>query len=202
MAYKEESYEQFLETLSAQIGRKRKPDSIPQFFDGSMFPDRSLPNQNLNRFKLDTLGPNPQNVYHGNDHPDQDDEDRIHPNNQAHFIRSLSGRNAKWDETPEEDEDISNPQPQPAMSPTARSSHIDDLQDFSPVMKNMRFKGGYSTDAGRFPQNKKTAPISSVGLEPRIEMRNVKREIEETEKKLHELQQQKVKLMRQLTGRL
>jgi len=168
VAYKEESYEQFLETLSAQLSMR----------------------------KLNSLGPNPQNIYHGNDHPDQDDEDRIHPNNQAHFVRSLSDRNARWDETPDDDEEYTQSPVDMSMARTPTRNVPD------PVMKNMRFKGGYSTDAGRFPQNKKTAPISSVGLEPRIEMRNVKREIEETEKKLHELQQQKVKLMRQLTGRL
>lgn len=71
-----------------------------------------------------------------------------------------------------------------------------------PVMKNMRFRGGYSTDVGRMPQNRKNAPTSSVGLEPRIEMRRVKQEIGQSEKQLHNLQKKKVKLMRKITGRL
>ena len=169
MAYKEESYKQFLETLNSQLGSMRR---------------------------LNSLGPNPQNIYHGNDHPDQDDEDRIHPNNQAHFIRSLTGRPAKWDETPEDDEEYQ----QSPMDVSMGRNPERNVPD--PVMKNMRFKGGYSTDMGRYPQNKKQEPTSSVGLEPRVEMIRIKKEIEAKERELHELQQQKVKLMRQLTGRL
>jgi len=170
MAHKEETYEQFLETLSSQLGRMKRLDA--------------------------TLGQTPQSVYHGDDHPDQDEEDDlIRPNNQAHLVRSFSNRRAKWDETPEEEKQ----QQYPVDMSMARNPERN-AADVS--TKNMRFKGGYSTDMGRYPQNRKEEPTSSVGLEPRVEMNRVKKMIKEKETELHELQQKKVQLMRKITGRL
>lgn len=51
-----------------------------------------------------------------------------------------------------------------------------------------------------------TRPMNTAGEEeqenPRAEMQELKRAIQEKERELHELQQQKVKLMRKITGRL
>ena len=62
--------------------------------------------------------------------------------------------------------------------------------------------GGYSSDVGAHPSAPAPSGEGNEGLQARIEMRKVKSEIDRTEKRLHELQQQKVDLMRKITGRL
>jgi hypothetical protein len=60
--------------------------------------------------------------------------------------------------------------------------------------------GGYSSESGSRHLPAKPAP--NVGMEPRVEMMKIKKEIKAKETELHELQKRKVELMRKITGRL
>lgn len=60
--------------------------------------------------------------------------------------------------------------------------------------------GGYSTETGS--RHLEAPQPVNAGMEPHLEMRKVKKAIETKEKELHELQRQKVELMRKITGRL
>lgn len=153
MAYKEESDQQFIESIVRQASRPGQPFNRPGF-------------QNLDN-------PDPENInplHVRGDHPAWD---------------TVTGNRDRYQAAMREK---ASQQKNPAMSTFHLKQQYPDVG-----------LGGYSSDTGRHS----AAPEANVNnIDDHFNMRQIKKQIEEKEKELHELQQRKVELMRKITGRL
>lgn len=176
MAAKFETEEQFLESIFRQVGNGIVRHSSDRAYNGGHY-----------RPTVDT-----------------EDEDYVLPNNQANYWRNL----ATQDDSDPEPETIA-PQYQPPQSnPLLRQ------RENPVVMKGIRKNSGsYSSDMGRHAE--RPAASFETGLDPkrsymgdeesenpREDVKRIKKAIQEKEAELHDLQKQKVELMRKITGRL
>ncbi len=138
-----------------------------------------------------SLRPTANQSYHGSSfYPTLDEEEPLFPNNQSHLMRNTqddpSGHD--WDDENKDWSVDSNP-----IIPQRNAE--------AKMIGTRKNSGGYSSDIGRH-ENPRSPDVSSLEEHPRIEMKKVKRSIQELERQLHELQEKKVKLMRKITGRL
>lgn len=162
MAYKEESEQEFMESVIRQVSRPGQPVS-------------DMPNDRLAKMGFQNL--------------DDPDPEEINP-------FAIRGNHPHWD-TPTGHKERAMASIR-AKRPGWAASQGKDSVEVAPFEPNAYLSGtqqtrGYSTDHGVHGGEESN---------PHMEMKELKNQIKEKERELHELQQQKVKLMRQLTGRL
>lgn len=166
MAYKEESEQEFMESVIRQISRPGQPVS-------------DMPNDRMVRMGFQNLDdPDPEEI-----NPFEIRGDRPHWDTPTgHRERAMASIRAK--------------------RPGWPASQGKDSGEVAPFEPNAYLSGkqqtrGYSTDHGVHHMDG-----GEEESNPHMEMKELKKQIKEKERELHELQQQKVKLMRKITGRL
>lgn len=160
MAYKEESHQQFMESLSRQL---------------SGFKSRTQP-----------VGKNSEFSYHGFEPEDKEDDNAHYfSNNNAAYFRRLSGKKPSYHEDPLEDDD-QNDSDLLAQYKNVQQAPVEPRDQNHAVLKNLRYRGGYSSDAGRFPNQK---PVASYDIGQHRKVFKIKSLINKKEREIETLKQ-------------